>query len=268
MRVRADAPIVALDIDGTLADYYGHFQWFAGLYLQREMSVEWLRNYRGEFSDALSLDKDLYRQVKLAYRQGGMKRSIPVMPGAGEMVRALRRQGVAVWICTTRPWNRLDNIDPDTSFWIERNLGRVDGVIYGEEKYTDLKEIVGDRPILAAADDLPENVLKAKSLGLAAILMSGEHNSWWRETVPSQFEETSGNAQPIARNIRELHEFLNRQIARQKRTAKKSTPIVVPSSWTPQERLEHAQKELAAAERAIRDGVYADRNTKEEQGNK
>ncbi|QPX62606.1 nucleotide phosphohydrolase [Arthrobacter phage Wollypog] len=182
MRVSANSPIVALDIDGTLAEYYKHFHWFAELYTQRSLPVEFHRQYRGEFSEALSLDKELYRQIKLAYRQGGMKRSIPEKPYAGDLVRGLRKQGVAVWICTTRPWNRLDNIDPDTNFWINRNLGRVDGVIYGEEKYQDLLDIVGSRPILGVVDDLPENTLKARSLGLETILLSGDHNEWWIET--------------------------------------------------------------------------------------
>lgn len=182
MRVAADAPIVALDIDGTLADYYQHFHWFAELYTQRKLPLEFHRQYRGEFSEALSLDKDLYRDIKLAYRQGGMKRSIPEKLGAGGLVRSLRAAGVAVWICTTRPWNRLDNIDPDTTFWINRNLGRVDGVIYGEDKYQDLLDIVGSRPVLGVVDDLPENTLKARSLGLETILLSGAHNEWWTET--------------------------------------------------------------------------------------
>ena len=105
-----------------------------------------------------------------------MKRCLPAFDGVGSMVTAIRHQDVQVWICTTRPWNRLDNIDPDTTFWIERNIGRVDGVIYGEEKYEDLIDIVGEGRIVGVVDDLPENVLRAQDLGLRAILAHGEHN--------------------------------------------------------------------------------------------
>jgi hypothetical protein len=181
-RVAANSPIIAFDIDGTLAEYYAHFHWFAELYLQRKLVLDWNRSHRGEFSEALGLDKNVYRQIKLAYRQGGMKRCIPPIDGAGELVREVRKRGVSAWITTTRPWNRLDNIDPDTMFWIERNLGRVDGVIYGEEKYQDLREIVGSRPILGILDDLPENTAKARALSLETILMGGDHNRWWTET--------------------------------------------------------------------------------------
>lgn len=185
MRVPANAPIVAVDIDGTLAGYYDHFKNFAEMYLQRPLSVHWSRAYRGEFSEALGLDKEVYRQIKLAYRQGGLKRSLPVEDGAGDFVRGLRKRGVAVWICTTRPWNRLDNIDPDTRFWLETFIGRVDGVIFGEEKFQDLLDIVGDRKVICAIDDLPENIEKAEGLGIPAFIKEGKHNAWYTEVNPN-----------------------------------------------------------------------------------
>lgn len=179
MRLHPLAPVVALDIDGTLADYYKHFEWFANLYLQREepLRANWDRSPDDEFSEALGLEKSKYRDIKLAYRQGGMKRSLPMFSGAGRLVYNLRSAGIQVWICTTRPWQRLDNIDPDTQFWLANNIGRVDGVIYGEDKYLDLIDIVGKDRILAVADDIPANYLSAESLGLTAFLAEGAHNA-------------------------------------------------------------------------------------------
>jgi FMN phosphatase YigB (HAD superfamily) len=181
MRVHPLAPVVALDIDGTLGDYHSHFQWFAELYLQEPITLDWAwswNHYHGEFSEALGLHKDVYRQIKLAYRQGGMKRCMPAFPQSHEVVKYLReRMGLQVWICTTRPWNRLDNIDPDTQFWIQRNLGPVDGVIYGEEKYKDLIEIVGRDRIVCVVDDLVENVEQAIELGLDAAVRVNASNA-------------------------------------------------------------------------------------------
>ncbi|UAJ16147.1 phosphatase [Microbacterium phage TinyMiny] len=180
MRLHPLAPVVGLDVDGTLADYYEHMRWFAELYLQRPVTIDWTFANTAEFSDALQLDKKTYRDIKLAYRQGGMKRSIPVMDDRGTMVKAIRAAGIQVWITTTRPWQRLDNIDPDTQFWLNRNVGRVDGVIYGEEKYMDLLDIVGSDRILGIVDDLPENIVSAMSLGLRAALAVGDHNAAFR----------------------------------------------------------------------------------------
>lgn len=182
-RVHPLAPVVGVDIDGTLADYYGHFRWFSSLYLQRPVP-EPVWAFTDEFNEALQIDKEEYRQIKLAYRQGGMKRSIPLIdPYVGPVIEQIRLDGIQVWICTTRPWNRLDNIDPDTRFWIERNLGRVDGVIYGEEKYDDLIDIVGKERVLGVIDDLPENIERAERLGLRAMIRSGGHNAHWRGEV-------------------------------------------------------------------------------------
>jgi len=186
VRLHPLAPVVALDIDGTLGDYYGHFKWFAELYLQQDLRCDWTGTTN--FDEALNLDKETYRDIKLAYRQGGMKRSIPVLDGdAGRaLIQNIReRLGVQVWICTTRPWQRLDNIDPDTQFWIQRNFGRVDGVIYGEDKYEDLIDIVGRDRILGVVDDLPENVRRAGSLGLRAAIRAGQHNAAWRLVYPT-----------------------------------------------------------------------------------
>lgn len=185
MRVHPLAPIVALDIDGTLGDYYNHFRRFAEGYLQETLpEPNW--DNTDEFSEALGLNKDVYRDIKLAYRQGGMKRSLPTIDdGVRTLVHDIRSDmGAQVWIATTRPWQRLDNIDPDTQFWIRKNLGKVDGVIYGEDKYQDLIDIAEERgqAILGVADDLPENIERAVELGLNALLRNGPHNRrYWRD---------------------------------------------------------------------------------------
>jgi len=192
IRVHPLAPVYAFDIDGTLGDYYEHFRWFAQLYLQKPVVADWSRaRFSGEFSDALGLDKELYRDIKLAYRQGGMKRSLPPLDdGVSDLIQSVRGLGVQAWITTTRPWQRLDNIDPDTQFWINHIVGKVDGVIYGEDKYLDLIDIVGRDRILGLVDDLPENILRASELDLAAIMRHGAHNRQFREMRPETLVAT------------------------------------------------------------------------------
>lgn len=183
MRVHPLAPVLALDVDGTIADYYAHFKWFAEMYLQKDLSVDWTGTE--QFNEALGIDLSVYRQIKLAYRQGGMKRSIPALdPQLSSVIPLIRSHlGVQIWICTTRPWQRLDNIDPDTQFWLNRNIGRVDGVIYGEDKYEDLVDLVGKGRILGVVDDLPENIRKAASIGLRSAIYAGDHNEGWRSEI-------------------------------------------------------------------------------------
>ena len=167
-------PVVGLDIDGTLGLYHEHFLRFADQYLGRPMPLE----YFGPepLYQAMKVSKATYRQVKLAYRQGGLKRSMPVREGARELSRALRRAGAEVWICTTRPYLRLDNIDPDTREWLRRNGIQYDGVLFGERKYGDLARLVKPERVIAVIDDLPEQVRAARAAGLVAYLIDRPYN--------------------------------------------------------------------------------------------
>ena len=174
-------PIVALDIDGTLGDYHGHFinfaQGYFGMMLPRH------EEYDGSqpFWKFLGLDLRDYRDAKLAYRQGGLKRTIPMYHYADRLAADLRASGAELWIATTRPYNRMDNIDPDTQEWLRRNRIPYDHLIYGDTKYDQLSEMVDPARVVATLDDLPEHYEVAERLGLNPILRENHHNRAWRE---------------------------------------------------------------------------------------
>lgn len=157
----------------------------------------------GEFSDFLKLTKQEYREAKLAYRQGGWKRWMPVFPGAEDLVRALHRQDVEVWLCTTRPWLRLDNIDPDTREWCRRNGIEFDGMLFGEDKYSQLLERVDKKRIVAIVDDDPLQIGTATQLEISYV---------WRAHAFNRGYEKS----PSADSMPELLTMLNEDIMRWK----------------------------------------------------
>jgi hypothetical protein len=168
-------PVIAIDIDGTLGYYHEHFLAFAQNWLQRDLPDTW-RDGECPFWRLLGTSKATYRQIKLCYRQGGLKRSMPVVPGATELTRAVRQAGAEVWLCTTRPYLRLDNIDPDTRFWLRSNGIQYDGVLFGENKYRDLATMVGSGRVVAVLDDEPEQVERAEKLLLPAHIIDREYN--------------------------------------------------------------------------------------------
>lgn len=163
-----------MDIDGTAGYFHEHFIRFAAMYLQRQISLPWT----GEkpFWQHLGVSKLTYRQIKLCYRQGAIKRSMPVVLGAPGFTRAVRRAGAELWVCTTRPYLRLDNIDPDTRFWLRHNGFQHDGVLFGESKYRDLAQLVGSHRVVGVLDDDPEQIERAKAMNLNAFLMNREYN--------------------------------------------------------------------------------------------
>jgi hypothetical protein len=187
-------PVVGLDIDGTLGDYHGHFLRFAAEWLGRteescgECGGPWPWFGLTEDTHGLPLYKVMgvtkakYRECKLAYRQGGLKRSMPAYAHVREMSAQLHSEGVEVWITTTRPYLRLDNIDPDTREWLGRNRITYDFVIYGRDKWKQLIANVGKENIIIVADDLPEEYDKAKALGLWPLLRDQPYNHY-REDI-------------------------------------------------------------------------------------
>lgn len=169
-------PIVALDIDGTLGDYHRNFLEFADRYFSSNCG-SWLEMADRVDNPGLPLWEWMgishrdYRDAKLAYRQGGWKRWMPVYEGAAELTRKIRAAGAEVWLCTTRPYLRLDNVDPDTREWLRRGEFEYDALLFDpahEEdgtKYHELKRQAGDR-VAAVVDDLPEMIEAAYDAGL------------------------------------------------------------------------------------------------------
>lgn len=170
-------PVFGIDIDGTLGDYHGHFLRFAEGWLGFQQFP-----YTGGVSGSIPLYKHMgiskttYRQIKLAYRRGGLKRSMPVYEGASEMVASLRKRGAIIVICTTRPYLQLENIEPDTREFLRRNKIPYDHIISGEHKYRHLKAVHGKDAIVSVLDDLPEMVAQADKSGLPWVLRSQPWN--------------------------------------------------------------------------------------------
>lgn len=156
-------PVAALDIDGTLGDYHRHFLEFAEKWIGRPMPDPADINPGMRLHRFMRVPLATYRECKLAFRQSGLKRWMPVYPGAHSLTADLRRAGAEVWICTTRPYLRLDNIDPDTREWLRRAGILYDAVLFGEDKYEELKRQAGDRVALVL-EDLPELWEKARRL--------------------------------------------------------------------------------------------------------
>jgi phosphoglycolate phosphatase-like HAD superfamily hydrolase len=174
----AGKPVVALDIDGTLGDYHSHFLWFAEKWLGQTMPDPRDGNPGMRLSTFMGIPHNVYRECKLAYRQGGMKRFMPAYPFAKELTYYIQEFGAEVWLCTTRPYLRLDNIDPDTREWLRRNDIVYDGVIFeGVDaetiddggKYYELVRQVGRERVVAAVDDLPEQLGMARDAGIPQV---------------------------------------------------------------------------------------------------
>jgi len=179
-------PVVAIDIDGTLGDYHSHFISFALQYTGKNdgfggpaFGYDGRLTFSAWFIETFNMSLEEYRQIKLAYRQGGMKRSMPIFDGARALCWSVRDFGAELWVTTTRPYLSLDNIVPDTVEWLRRHEIEYDGMLFDEDKYEQLATRVEKRRVIAVLDDLPEQVYAAEeSLGThVPILCVGKYNS-------------------------------------------------------------------------------------------
>ena len=183
-------PIICLDIDGTMGDYHAHFVLFAAQYMGYA-SMTYPDPYNGEgqfrdwFTKAFNTDLRTFRDIKLAYRQGAQKRSMPCRPWARHTINALRDAGAEIWITTTRPYMRLDNVDPDTRFWLSRHGLKFDYLLYDEHKYVALADRVDSGRVCAVLDDQHDMLLEAqRCFGYDSCLLYGTrwnaayHDAW------------------------------------------------------------------------------------------
>jgi hypothetical protein len=107
-------PVVALDIDGTLARYHEALVEFIINYTDTEPGPavpcpgRTAERIGGDFGDwvcfAFRLDRRTYRDIKLAFRQGGQKRFMPAYPYASELAYAAADESAEVWVTTSWSW--------------------------------------------------------------------------------------------------------------------------------------------------------------------
>lgn len=178
---KAIRPVVAVDIDGTIANYHRHFFRFAAQWLGGNLDwLYWDESYHGqeELSVFMGLDKRTYRQIKLAYRQGGMKRSMVPIYGWVNLFDSLLELEVEIWLTTTRPYLQVGNVDEDTRAWLSRWKIPFDHLLYGDEKYKDLiVQVDINRIACVLENQVFPDYNTAYSYGLSPILVQNTYNS-------------------------------------------------------------------------------------------
>ncbi len=174
-------PIVAIDIDGTMGRYHEGLQEHLQQYVGRTLPSGW--DGTGDWEDFLGLSRKEYEDGKLSYRQGGNKRWMEPFGNPGLVTEQLETLGIEIWVTTTRPYLRLDSVDPDTREWLRRNQVSYHHFMYDDDKYGRLYDLVGSDRVVAILEDLPEQYEEAAAYFgiLTPILIQRPHNLAFRE---------------------------------------------------------------------------------------
>lgn len=122
--------IVITDLDGCLTDY-------------PEVFLSWVAENRGLPFDSLeamktSMSRDDYEEIKHSYRISGVKRNLPVCPGVKEALEGLKRNGMDIWVITTRP--NWEPVFSDTKYWLNANNLPYDELFFVSNKPAFLEQ--------------------------------------------------------------------------------------------------------------------------------
>jgi hypothetical protein len=210
-------PVIAVDIDGTLGDYHNSFVTFAAQWLNKW--PDRMYDYAGHmphgdwFTRCFNVDRTTFRAIKLAYRQGGMKRIMPIYAGASAFMNGAFRKDCEVWITTTRPWERFDRVDPDSRHWLEKHDIPFHVLMYDEDKVNQLWQRVDPRRVVMVLDDqadILKEVARLINPG-APVMFSGPHNAQatWGGRRVSNFKEAGLLLDVLLANWRHHHARAN-----------------------------------------------------------
>ena len=173
MNLKTKKDLVALDIDGVLADYPLSFQNFI-----KEKTGVWvdIKGYDiyDEYSEVLGRDKLL--ELKHEYRESGQKRFIPVCEGAKDLCDRIHERGFGIIFLTSRPYKQYNRIFADTMEWLDKNGLKKSGdaIIFDEDKnYKAVREFPN---IEFMVEDNGKFALNIAKLGYKVFLVDKLYN--------------------------------------------------------------------------------------------
>jgi 5'(3')-deoxyribonucleotidase len=151
-------PVAVVDIDNVLCDYItGMCQYVASrtddvVILKRVAHLNLSRSWVS--SAALGLPEVIWQELKHDFRVAGLKRTLPVMPGAKEFLDRIKAAGMDIVLLTSRPIDRYPNVYTDTLAWLQTNDLPYDFIWWSTDKHERLLESGHQRIAFAVDDDL------------------------------------------------------------------------------------------------------------------
>ena len=130
-----DKNVVAIDIDGVLAQYPEGFMDFI-----REQTGMKFINFvqKGDLYDDLAPffdgDYKAVKDLKHAYRSSGAKANLPMVEGASLALHDLRQMGYSIVLLSARPYKEYPRIFADTIEWLNKNDIPYDAILWDENK--------------------------------------------------------------------------------------------------------------------------------------
>ena len=165
-----EGKILAVDLDGVCADFYGRM---------REIAAEWLERPIGELTTnvtyglpewGINAEQDYSSLHRYAVTQKALFETIPMIPGARRYLRQLSDEGIRIRIVTHRLFiNFFHNLAvSQTIDWLDRH-----GIPYWDLSFMKEKAQVGADIYV---EDSPGNIKKLRQKKIPTICFANSTN--------------------------------------------------------------------------------------------
>lgn len=189
--------IVAIDIDGVLADYPKCFIEFVN------------KKKKTSFANLFELKKEMttkdIEEMKHEYRSCGVKAHLPIIYGAPKFTRELKKAGFTIILTSARPYKVYNRIYSDTLIWLKKNNIMYDYIVWDSEKH--LQAIKNYPKMMFMIEDDARYANQVGECGYPVYLLS---------TIYNKFNELHQNV----KRVNSFHEILEMEgIANERRNA-------------------------------------------------
>lgn len=168
-------PVVIVDIDDVLAEFRGTFANFLTERFGIQANPESKQYY---FVEEVQQDGFNPEAVFKAFVDEGMFRNLPVVPGAVDFLKGLKRKGYWIQLLTARP-KENKKIFYDTFYWLRENGIIFDDVDFSPEKFRwcAASKYYDKGGIYQAIDDSPKHAIEYAKHGISVKVPIKSYNT-------------------------------------------------------------------------------------------
>lgn len=191
--------IIAIDIDGILAEYKKGMAEYFGQRLGKKIELDRLSgsDIKSEIIDLTGITIEQYYEIKRDYRTGGMKATLEPIKEAIEFVNKLNKDH-SIILVSNRPAKKYNTVMVDTYVWLIINGVKFDRLLFGDDKLEKLIEY-GKKIKCFVEDDL-HNAKEISRLGIPVYLLDS----------PATRYEVLGERITLFSNYNHIYEQISR----------------------------------------------------------
>lgn len=166
--------VVAVDLDGVLADYPTNWITYVNNRLKTAFTID---DFVGTKPGGLPISQDDHIRLKHEFRDGGYETAwAKPTPYAKQFLEFLRTTGHKIVILSARPYKEYKRTQADAIEWMHEHELPYDAFVWGADKAVKIHRDIPNAKIIV--DDDPITINNAVSNGITGYLVDTHYNRW------------------------------------------------------------------------------------------